>query len=112
MKHSSAVRSPSVWVALALGVVVASVSAGLSAAAAVSREFGEDVSHYQGASGISQSTWNQMYAEGMRFAFIKATEGLTGADDAAMTNNCNRATRAGLLVGVYHVPHAENRPTT
>jgi hypothetical protein len=29
-----------------------------------------------------------------------------------MTNNVNRATAAGLLAGVYHVAHAENRPTT
>jgi len=84
----------------------------LSAAeAATPREFGEDVSHYQGATGISQSSWNQMYASGMRFTFIKATEGLTGPDDAAMTNNVARATTAGILSGVYHYPHAENRPT-
>jgi GH25 family lysozyme M1 (1,4-beta-N-acetylmuramidase) len=82
------------------------------ASAATLREFGEDVSHYQGATGISQSSWNQMYASGLRFTFIKATEGLTGPDDAAMTNNVARATAAGILAGVYHYPHAENRPTT
>ena len=32
-----------------------------------SRDFGVDVSHYQGSSGISQSAWNQMFAEGRRF---------------------------------------------
>src|SRR2546423_15037014 len=81
-----------------------------SAAGAVNRDFGLDVSHYDGANGIAQSTWNQMYAEGKRFVYVKASEGLTGADDATMTNNCNRATVAGLLVGGYHLPHAENRP--
>ena len=53
-----------------------------------------------------------MRAEGKRFAFIKASEGLTGPDDTTMTNNVTRATAAGLLAGVYHVAHAENRPTT
>jgi len=78
---------------------------------AQSRIFGVDVSHYQGSSGISQTSWNQMFAEGKRFVFIKATEGLTGPDDAAMANNVARATAAGLLVGVYHYAHPENRPT-
>ena len=80
-------------------------------AQAQARDFGSDVSHYQGASGISQSSWNQMFAEGKRFTFIKASEGLTGPDDAAMSNNVFRASAAGLLVGVYHYAHPENRPT-
>src|SRR5207249_485425 len=91
---------------------VVGLSTPLSMSAAVSRDFGEDVSHYDGASGISQSVWNQMYAEGKRFVFIKASEGLTNADDPTMAINCARATTAGFLVGVYHLPHAENRPTT
>jgi GH25 family lysozyme M1 (1,4-beta-N-acetylmuramidase) len=82
------------------------------ARAAVSREFGPDVSHYEGSTGISQTAWNQMYAEGKRFSFIKGTEGLTGPDDTAMTNNVLRATAAGILAGVYHYPHAENRTNT
>jgi hypothetical protein len=28
--------------------------------AAVSRDFGLDVSHYDGSSGVSQSSWNQL----------------------------------------------------
>jgi len=79
---------------------------------AASRDFGVDVSHYQGTTGISQASWNQMFGEGQRFAFIKASEGLTGPDDAAMANNVARATAAGLLAGVYHYAHPENRPTT
>ena len=82
------------------------------AAHGASRDLGVDVSHYQGASGISQDSWNLMFGDGKRFAFIKATEGLSGADDAAMANNVARATGAGLLVGVYHYAHPENRPTT
>jgi lysozyme len=50
-----------------------------------------------------------MYSEGRRFAFIKGSEGLTGPDDPTMSINCARAATAGLLVGVYHFPHAENR---
>jgi hypothetical protein len=75
------------------------------------RDFGADVSHYQGISGISQSALNQMFAEGRRFIFIKASEGLTGPDDPGMTNNVAGATAEGLLVGVYHFAHPENRPT-
>jgi GH25 family lysozyme M1 (1,4-beta-N-acetylmuramidase) len=78
---------------------------------AQNRSFGVDVSHYQGSSGIAQASWDQMFAEGKRFVFIKATEGLTGPDDAAMANNVARATAAGFLVGVYHYAHPENRPT-
>lgn len=76
------------------------------------RDLGVDVSHYQGATGISQSSWNQMFTDGKRFAFIKATEGLTGPDDAAMASNVERAVAAGLFAGVYHYAHPENRPTT
>jgi GH25 family lysozyme M1 (1,4-beta-N-acetylmuramidase) len=75
------------------------------------REAGVDVSHFQAALGISSSSWSQMYTDGKRFAFVKSTEGLTGPDDAAMPNNMDRATAAGVLAGVYHYAHPENRPT-
>jgi hypothetical protein len=52
-----------------------------------------------------------MFAEGRRFTFIKSTEGLTGPDDPAMANNVAGATAEGLLVGVYHYAHPENRPS-
>jgi GH25 family lysozyme M1 (1,4-beta-N-acetylmuramidase) len=80
-------------------------------ARAAPRELGLDVSHFQGSTGVSQSTWNSVAASGRTFALIKASEGLTGPDDAAMANNVARATAAGLVTGVYHYPHAENRPT-
>jgi GH25 family lysozyme M1 (1,4-beta-N-acetylmuramidase) len=99
-------------IALGLSAAIWGWSAPVSTSGAVSRDLGADVSHYQGATGISQAAWDQMYAEGRRFAFIKASEGLTGPDDAAMPNNVARATTAGLLVGVYHYPHAENRTNT
>ena len=79
---------------------------------AQTRDLGVDVSHYQGSTGVSQASWNSMVSGGKKFAYIKATEGLTGPDDAAMSNNVIRAASAGLFVGVYHYPHPENRPTT
>lgn len=89
------------------------VWAGNRCLAAITRNLGVDVSHFQGSTGISQSSWNQMYnADGKRFTYVKASEGLTGPDDAAMANNVTRATAAGLLVGVYHYAHPENRTNT
>jgi GH25 family lysozyme M1 (1,4-beta-N-acetylmuramidase) len=79
---------------------------------APARDFGVDVSHFQNESGIPQFSWDQMFAEGKRFVFVKATEGLTGPHDPAMALNVQRAAAAGLLVGVYHFAHPENRPTT
>src|SRR5262245_46464043 len=78
---------------------------------AQTRQFGVDVSHFQVSTGIQPASWNAMYAEGKRFVFIKATEGLTGPDDTAMSNNVTRAAATGLLAGVYHFAHPENRPT-
>src|SRR5262245_5540325 len=75
------------------------------------REFGVDVSHFQGASALAQAKWNQMAAEGKSSAFIKATEGLTGPDDTTMSTNVARADSAGIYNGVYHFAHPENRPT-
>jgi lysozyme len=91
-----------------LGIAAAALATNAHAA----RDFGVDVSHYQGDAGVSASSWSQMYTAGKRFAFIKATEGLTGPDDNAMAANVARASAAGLAVGVYHYAHAENRPTT
>jgi lysozyme len=91
--------------------LVTVASAALAVSPLYAREFGIDVSHHQSAGGIIQSRWNTIAASGRSFAFIKATEGLTGPDDAAMANNVARATNSGLLTGVYHFPHAENRPT-
>ncbi len=76
------------------------------------RKFGVDVSHFQNESGVPPANWAQLYAEGRRFAFIKSTEGLTGPDDPTVFVNLANARQAGLLAGVYHFAHAENRPTT
>lgn len=93
-----------------LAVCALTLSVSTSGASPV-RDLGVDVSHYQDASGIPQSDWNQMASEGKTFAFIKASEGLTGADDPTMATNVANATAAGILNGVYHFAHPENRPT-
>jgi lysozyme len=86
-------------------IVCASIAASLAA-----RELGVDVSHYQNESGIPQSSWHQMFADGKRFAFIKCSDGL-GPDDPTCATNLARASAAGILTGVYHVPRAQLRPT-
>jgi lysozyme len=93
------------------GLIVTFASVLSLTATVHARDLGVDVSHFQGETGISQTNWNQLASEGRKFAFIKATEGLTGPDDAAMATNVSRATSAGILNGVYHFAHAENRPT-
>lgn len=76
------------------------------------RHHGLDVSHFQNSNGVSQASWNQIYSNGQFFTFVKASEGLTGPDDPTMSINLARAQAAGLLAGVYHFAHPENRPTT
>src|SRR5882724_206686 len=94
--------------ASALGVLVLTL---LPAPAQAVRDLGLDVSHFQGESGISPSTWNQVFADGKRFVFIKATEGLS-VIDASTANNVARATAAGFRVGIYHLCHPEQHSTT
>jgi lysozyme len=56
---------------------------------------GIDVSHYQG-----QIDWGKVSEAGVKFAFIKATDGLTG--DPMAKANCAGAAAAGLPFGFYH----------
>jgi lysozyme len=57
---------------------------------------GIDVSHYQG-----DVDWQAVAASGVRFAFIKATDG--GGDvDPRFTQNWAASAAAGLLRGAYH----------
>jgi GH25 family lysozyme M1 (1,4-beta-N-acetylmuramidase) len=76
------------------------------------RNFGVDSSHFQNSNGIPLANWQEMFANGDVFVFQKASEGLTGPDDPTMSVNVSNATAAGLLAGVYHYAHPENRPTT
>ena len=57
---------------------------------------GIDVSHYQGV-----IDWPKVAAAGVKFAFIKATDGATVADPMAKTN-ASGAAAAGLPFGFYH----------
>src|SRR4051812_1112455 len=95
-----------------LSVVGSMLVLGLYGRLASARDLGVDVSHFQNESGIDPARWQQLATEGRSFAYIKATEGLTGPDDATMSTNVSRASTAGIFNGVYHFAHAENRPTT
>jgi GH25 family lysozyme M1 (1,4-beta-N-acetylmuramidase) len=57
---------------------------------------GADVSQWQGT-----ITWNRVAASGIRFVFVKATEGTTYTDPA-FARNRDGARSAGLAVGFYH----------
>ncbi|MHA6804130.1 lysozyme [Salinifilum ghardaiensis] len=57
---------------------------------------GLDVSGHQ-----PQINWNQVKADGARFAFVKATEG-TGFRSGSYTAQWNGARAVGLLTGAYH----------
>lgn len=57
---------------------------------------GIDVSHWQG-----QINWPAVRADGVRFAFIKATESTTFSDPRYATNVAG-AEAAGVLAGAYH----------
>lgn len=102
------------WKISAAAVCAASLFVAAFPSHSSARELGVDVSHFQGAGGngsLPESTYAQMYSEGDRFVFIKSTEGLTGPDDTTMAANVANADAAGLLTGVYHFAHPENRPT-
>jgi lysozyme len=57
---------------------------------------GIDVSHHQG-----EIDWDVLAAEGLHFAFIKATEGRDHLD-TRFSENWEGASRAGLIRGAYH----------
>jgi lysozyme len=60
---------------------------------------GIDVSHFQG-----EGDWRAVAAAGVRFAFIKATEGLDDVDPR-FAQNWQQSRAAGLLRGAYHFLH-------
>ncbi len=57
---------------------------------------GVDVSHHQGP-----VDWSRVKADGIGFAYLKATEGSTFVDPR-FAGNARQARRAGLRVGGYH----------
>ena len=56
---------------------------------------GIDVSHYQ-----RSIDWGQVAAQGIGFAFVKATDGL--GTDPNFTANWSGASQAGIIRGAYH----------
>lgn len=60
---------------------------------------GIDVSHFQG-----NIDWQAVAGDGVRFCFIKATEGV-GNVDPMFHRNWNGAKAAGVLRGAYHFFH-------
>ncbi|MGE5156167.1 MAG: glycoside hydrolase family 25 protein, partial [Betaproteobacteria bacterium] len=65
---------------------------------------GIDVSHWQ-----NTIDWTQVAAAGKRFAFIKASEGTTLADETYATNRA-QAKALGLYVGAYHFARPDRTP--
>ena len=62
---------------------------------------GIDVSHFQG-----QIDWEKVAGSGVKFAFIKATDGAAGTD-ARFDANWREAKAAGVRSGAYHFFRAE-----
>ena len=58
--------------------------------------FGVDVSNYQG-----DIDWDKLEEQGVRFAFIKATEG-SGHTDESVRRNIERASGTGIKISAYH----------
>lgn len=58
--------------------------------------FGVDVSNYQG-----DVDWNILEEQGVRFAFIKATEG-SGHIDESVRQNLERASETNIKLSAYH----------
>jgi GH25 family lysozyme M1 (1,4-beta-N-acetylmuramidase) len=63
---------------------------------AVTQTPGIDVSHFQGT-----VNWGSQFAQGIRFTYIKATEGVTFTDPT-FSANYNGASNAGVIRGAYH----------
>ena len=57
---------------------------------------GVDVSHYQG-----EIDWRALHRSGVRFAYIKATEGAS-LRDPRFAENWQRSHEAGMVRGAYH----------
>lgn len=57
-------------------------------------------------SGNGVMNWSQIAATGVKFAFIKATEGV-GFKDPQLQNNETNGTAAGMYIGAYDFAHPE-----
>lgn len=88
-----------------LSSVIASTALALTLAAVPATAFssiapsGVDVSGHQ--RGNSSIRWQEVAADGQKFAFVKTTEGETWVNEHYL-EDVHAAHRAGLLVGTYH----------
>src|SRR3954469_22984504 len=84
--------------------------AGLIAAAAPARAagvvYGMDVSGYQG-----NVAWSTAYANGARFAYVKATEGTTYTNPY-FAQQYNGSYNVGMIRGAYHFAHPNSSSGT
>lgn len=88
-------RRRPVEVAVRLAVIAALAWAAAAGPAVADRPLGIDVSQFQG-----DIDWNQVYAGGRVFAFIRSSHG--SLQDPKFTANMNGAYAAGVLAGAYH----------
>jgi GH25 family lysozyme M1 (1,4-beta-N-acetylmuramidase) len=80
-------------------------TAALAAPAVEKRDtvYGFDISHYQ-----SSVDFNAAYGDGgLRFVYIKATEGTT-YKDPSFSSHYTGATNAGFIRGGYHFAHGDS----
>jgi len=87
------------------GIITTVVYGMLSTCAVAQYLSGIDVSKWQGT-----VNWPQVCNSGVKFAFVKATEGV-GYTDPYFNTNMTKAHAAGLLVGAYHfaTPYTNGR---
>ena len=67
---------------------------------------GIDVSHHQ-----NSIDWQQAQADGITFAYVKATEGMT-YQDPRFTANMTGGINAGVVMGAYHFARPDNNTAT
>src|SRR3954454_15297687 len=86
------------WTRTVVPVVAVLALLGVSAPAFAMLAPGIDTSHYQHAPSLN---WNAVRADGVRFAFLKATEGRTFTDPYFHAD-WQATSEAGLYRGAYH----------
>jgi GH25 family lysozyme M1 (1,4-beta-N-acetylmuramidase) len=101
---SLAARKGRARAALAVSSLALAVACTLSASASAEAFYrGVDVSNHQG-----EISWSRVAASGERFAFAKATEGVTYTDPWYATNR-HRARYYGLKFGAYHFARPDDQ---
>ncbi len=86
---------------LLTGVLAAGLAAAVPPAAAAGVVYGMDVSGYQG-----NVNWSSAYANGARFAYVKATEG-TGYTNPYFAQQYNGSYNVGMIRGVLPLRPAQ-----